>query len=618
MLRRRCLAIAWVVAVAATVWPAYADQDASKIWFLSLSSAMRSELQADLVLVGDYDALVDGNFGASTFSGLQAYQRSIDDPATGVLSPKELAALQAEAASVYGAFGLQKTEDASAGLEISIPTKLLSRRSASENGTTYQSAGDALELETQRIFAPDPDAFGALFAERTTAGPLRTVSYAHLGPSSFTVTGSSDGRYFYDRFYRDGAGAAGFTLTWDMTAAKRGTMLAAYLASFSSPLANKPIEHGSASGSQPLPTPLTTSNSVPAPSDNETDVPLQPQGGIYVVPGLINNALTLNFMVDSGASDVSIPADVVLTLIRAGTITQNDFTGSQTYTTADGRQLPSQTFRLRSLAVGNKVVENVDALVAPVQGDLLLGQSFLSRFSSWSMDNGRHVLVLGDLNDNAGAGEPDSAGATVGAPVAAPTIGTPESRSAPVASLPPQPPAPRLALYGGLDFYGNDIFKGRVVDAVHCAAACLGDSQCRAFTFNANPAIHTGPNCFLKSGVNRLEAYSTAIGGLFLQPGESAPQYSFDAIDPTMDLLTNRDFPLGDLASYPYAPARTLDNCRMACIDNQQCEAFSYVNSRHQCWLKRIAGSSRFVRGVVSGTKHHVSIAAEEVINVPR
>jgi hypothetical protein len=54
-------------------------------------------------------------------------------------------------------------------------------------------------------------------------------------------------------------------------------------------------------------------------------------GGIYYVPVVINDALKLDFIVDSGASDVSIPADVVLTLMRTGTINGSDFIGTETY-----------------------------------------------------------------------------------------------------------------------------------------------------------------------------------------------------------------------------------------------------------------------------------------------
>jgi hypothetical protein len=44
--------------------------------------------------------------------------------------------------------------------------------------------------------------------------------------------------------------------------------------------------------------------------------------------------------------------------------------------------------------VGDHEATNVTASVAPVNGGLLLGQSFLRHFGSWSFDNGRGVLVL--------------------------------------------------------------------------------------------------------------------------------------------------------------------------------------------------------------------------------
>jgi predicted aspartyl protease len=104
--------------------------------------------------------------------------------------------------------------------------------------------------------------------------------------------------------------------------------------------------------------------------------------------------MLLDFIIDSGASDVSIPADVVSTLWRTGTLADADFTGSKTYVLADGSTMPSATFRIRSLQVGEKLLENISGSVAPSNGALLLGQSFLSRFKSWSVDNVREVLVL--------------------------------------------------------------------------------------------------------------------------------------------------------------------------------------------------------------------------------
>jgi len=134
---------------------------------------------------------------------------------------------------------------------------------------------------------------------------------------------------------------------------------------------------------------------VEAPSNTtRIEVPLKSLGGTFVVPVFINGAITLNFVVDSGAADVAVPADVVGTLIRAGTIEKSDFTGKQTYMLADGSVAPTKTFTIRSLKVGDVLIENVTGSVSPAAGALLLGQSFLQRFKSWSMDNNKHVLVL--------------------------------------------------------------------------------------------------------------------------------------------------------------------------------------------------------------------------------
>ena len=147
---------------------------------------------------------------------------------------------------------------------------------------------------------------------------------------------------------------------------------------------------------QPIVSPTAPTVSAPSPHSSafRSSIQMKKEGGTYVVPVLVNNAITLDFMVDSGASDVSIPEDVVSTLIRAGTIRDTDFIGEQTYVLADGSRVKSKTFRIRSLKVGDRVLENVTGSVADKKGTLLLGQSFLGRFKSWSIDNTKHALVL--------------------------------------------------------------------------------------------------------------------------------------------------------------------------------------------------------------------------------
>jgi clan AA aspartic protease (TIGR02281 family) len=126
----------------------------------------------------------------------------------------------------------------------------------------------------------------------------------------------------------------------------------------------------------------------------ETRIPLLKMSGGLIAPVVINNALKLNFVVDSGASDVSIPADVFASLVQANTVTQADITGIRNYKNADGQVFRSKTFVIRSLKIGNIEAPRVQAKVSPSNAPPLLGQSFLKRFKSWSIDNSTQELIL--------------------------------------------------------------------------------------------------------------------------------------------------------------------------------------------------------------------------------
>ena len=129
-------------------------------------------------------------------------------------------------------------------------------------------------------------------------------------------------------------------------------------------------------------------------SSSAEEVLLKKNGAIFVVPVEINGAVTLNFAVDSGASTVTIPANVYDRLVRNVTINDSDMIGQGTVILADGSKSKLPIFTIRSLKVGDKTINNVIAAVLPSGGQLLLGQSFFARFKSWSLDNSKHVLLL--------------------------------------------------------------------------------------------------------------------------------------------------------------------------------------------------------------------------------
>jgi clan AA aspartic protease (TIGR02281 family) len=126
------------------------------------------------------------------------------------------------------------------------------------------------------------------------------------------------------------------------------------------------------------------------------EVELIDHAGTFLVPVRVNGKLILDFVLDSGASEVQISDDVFRTLYRTGTISKADFLGTETYILADGSKVPSDRFMLHTLEVGNHTVNNVTATVGTVNSTLLLGQSFLTKLGSWTFDNERHILVLSD------------------------------------------------------------------------------------------------------------------------------------------------------------------------------------------------------------------------------
>jgi gag-polyprotein putative aspartyl protease len=102
--------------------------------------------------------------------------------------------------------------------------------------------------------------------------------------------------------------------------------------------------------------------------------------GVRKIPVQLNGMLTRNFVVDSGASYVSIPSAVVTELIQSRALTESDFLpGYVIFVIADGSRSKRRRFILRSVRVGETTVADVLALDAGPNSMPLLGMSFLSK-----------------------------------------------------------------------------------------------------------------------------------------------------------------------------------------------------------------------------------------------
>lgn len=144
----------------------------------------------------------------------------------------------------------------------------------------------------------------------------------------------------------------------------------------------------------PAPISQTLAAQPPTPLPSEDEIPLQRRGGAYFLSVAVNGFPPMPFLLDTGSTVVSLPAEVVYTLLRTGTLRSSDFIGNRVFVLADGRQLPSPTFRIRELRVGQHVIRDVVGSLSPALAEPLLGGSFLSRFASWRIDNQRNALIL--------------------------------------------------------------------------------------------------------------------------------------------------------------------------------------------------------------------------------
>jgi hypothetical protein len=128
---------------------------------------------------------------------------------------------------------------------------------------------------------------------------------------------------------------------------------------------------------------------------DNTEIDLVFENGVYKLPVNLNGVMSLDFILDLGASDVSLSPDVFLVLYRAGTISESDFIGTSTYRFADGSTAKSDVFNLKSLRIGDFQLKDVRASISNnINSPLLLGQSALKKLPSYRIDNQNNKLIV--------------------------------------------------------------------------------------------------------------------------------------------------------------------------------------------------------------------------------
>ncbi len=129
-------------------------------------------------------------------------------------------------------------------------------------------------------------------------------------------------------------------------------------------------------------------------TSHSTIVRMALHNGVYEVPIEING-IRLLFILDTGASSISISSAEATVLAKQGSLTNEDILGEQKFMTATGEIAPGTRINLREVKIGNRSLTNVEASITQNQNaPLLLGQTVLSRFGKISIDYVKNEISL--------------------------------------------------------------------------------------------------------------------------------------------------------------------------------------------------------------------------------
>ncbi len=100
------------------------------------------------------------------------------------------------------------------------------------------------------------------------------------------------------------------------------------------------------------------------------------------------------YVLDSGASDMSIDDDTFQYLKNTSQLKNENRLSDTRYELADGSIVQFKRVRLPSFTINNIVIKDIDATIVQNGKPLLLGKSFLDSFKSWKIDNENQTLIV--------------------------------------------------------------------------------------------------------------------------------------------------------------------------------------------------------------------------------
>lgn len=118
------------------------------------------------------------------------------------------------------------------------------------------------------------------------------------------------------------------------------------------------------------------------------------KGGTFTIDCMVNG-LKLNFIFDTGASNVSISLTEALFMLKNGYLSKNDLKGTEYYSIANGDIQEGTVLNIRELEFGGQKLRNVKAsVIKELSAPLLLGQSAISQLGKIMIDYQNSTLTI--------------------------------------------------------------------------------------------------------------------------------------------------------------------------------------------------------------------------------
>lgn len=128
-------------------------------------------------------------------------------------------------------------------------------------------------------------------------------------------------------------------------------------------------------------------------SEDYIEIPYREIGGVKQIPVKING-MGFYMIFDTGCSTNLISKLELLSLIKNGVISEEDFLGVTPSTIADGSVVENLVVNLKEVILDDKIIfSNVQASVSEnIEAPLLLGNEILNQVESYEIDNNEQVI----------------------------------------------------------------------------------------------------------------------------------------------------------------------------------------------------------------------------------